>query len=101
MNERRRAPRRPAQAQAYLIDGDGPHWRCRLTNIGAHGARIEPPPPDSIVGKPIELAVVLRVDGVVRLRRVRAVIANTTRRGLGVEFQPTRRPATAASSARS
>jgi hypothetical protein len=91
MTERRRAPRRPAQAHAYLIAGKGPRFRCRLTNIGPHGARLEPRPPSVPVGSRVELAVVLRVEGVVRVRRVHAVIANRTAQGLGVEFRTANR----------
>lgn len=84
--DRRKFQRKHIANYAYLSSNTSPRQRCEAVNISGDGVFLKTRPLPLRPGAVVELVVPLESQSVVKLRRVRGLIARTDKHGIGVKM---------------
>jgi hypothetical protein len=85
--ERRNSERKKVTARVYLYVTGQPFRRCIACNLSSGGVFVETRPLSLRRGRKVQLVFALTLDGVIRLRRLPAVVARTSKNGIGMLLQ--------------
>jgi hypothetical protein len=85
--ERRNSERKKVAARVYLYVAGQPFRRCTACNLSSGGVFIEAKPLSLRRGRKVQLVFALPFNGVIRLRRLPAVVARTSKNGIGMLLQ--------------